>query len=285
MKAPLVLDAHGKHAHCVRFTKDGKYLVSAGQDGIVRLWATADFQQVGMFEGHTDSVHSLTFSSDESLLASSSADGSVRVWSFPSGECERSLAGQTGAVFSPKGSTLATIDAKNDIVLWDGWGSEQIAKIKAPDKRVTALAFSQEARSLLVGGTGVVQRFSMRTFEREGALDGHVGIACLRTSADGKLIASTSTEGMLRIVNGKNWKDERAMALQATGSMQIAFTMKGDRVSVSTDGTIRTFVVKTGALSETIEVGLKGVYGIAWSPDARYLANAAADGRVRIWES
>jgi hypothetical protein len=32
------------------------------------------------------------------------------------------------------------------------------------------------------------------------------------------------------------------------------------------------------------EVPVKGVYGLAISPDGRYLANAAADGKVRVWQ-
>ena len=38
-KPPLVLEAHGKHAQAVHFTRDGKRLVSSGQDAHVRVWS------------------------------------------------------------------------------------------------------------------------------------------------------------------------------------------------------------------------------------------------------
>jgi WD40 repeat protein len=81
---PLVLDAHGRHAQAVAFTKDGTRLVSAGQDACVRLWTVPGFQADGVFEGHSNSVNSLSFSPDGSLLATGSTDGTVRVWSFSS---------------------------------------------------------------------------------------------------------------------------------------------------------------------------------------------------------
>jgi len=29
---------------------------------------------------------------------------------------------------------------------------------------------------------------------------------------------------------------------------------------------------------------LKGLYGVAISPNGKYLANAASDGKVRVWD-
>ena len=40
---PIVIDAHGRHAQAVAFTKDGKRLVSAGQDACVRFWSVPVF--------------------------------------------------------------------------------------------------------------------------------------------------------------------------------------------------------------------------------------------------
>jgi WD40 repeat protein len=53
---------------------------------------------------------------------------------------------------------------------------------------------------------------------------------------------------------------------------------------VATDYVIQSFLVKDGTVIERIEVPVKGLYGVAFSPDGKYLANAAADGKVRVWQ-
>ena len=70
---PIVLDAHGRHAQAVAFTKDGKRLVGTGQDACVRLWSVPGFQAEGVFEGHAHSVNSLSLKAGI-LLAPGSCD-------------------------------------------------------------------------------------------------------------------------------------------------------------------------------------------------------------------
>jgi hypothetical protein len=53
---------------------------------------------------------------------------------------------------------------------------------------------------------------------------------------------------------------------------------------VSVDHAVLRLRAPDGDVIERHEVPVKGVYGVAISPDGRHLACAAADGRLRIWE-
>ena len=202
---PLVIDAHGRHAQAVAFTKDGKLLVSTGQDACVRLWSVPGFEAAAVFEGHTNSVNSISFSPDSALLATGSTDGTVRVWSFPKGGCLHVLPKQLSARFSPDGAHLATISAKGRVVLWDAKTGKELKTLPALDKRITALTFTSDAATLLVGGTGPIHRVSIPDGKHEGALEGHkVVVACLCLTPDGKLLASTGADGTLRFWSIRN---------------------------------------------------------------------------------
>ena len=82
---PLVLEAHGKHAQAVQFTRDDNYLISVGQDAEIRLWHVPGFEPAGVISGHTKSVNAISLNRTESRMATVSSDGTARVWAFPGG--------------------------------------------------------------------------------------------------------------------------------------------------------------------------------------------------------
>jgi WD40 repeat protein len=280
-----VIDAHGRHAQAVHFTRDGKLLVSAGQDACVRLWSVPGFTPAGTLEGHKNCVNSLSFTADERLLATGSTDGSVRIWSLPEGRCLHTLDKQVRGEFAPAGDRLATISARGQVLLWAAQSGDQLSSIPALDKRTIAVAFSPDGNSLLIGGTGPIHRVSVADGSKVGELAGHkVVVICVQVSPDGRWLASTGADGYLRLWSTSDWTEARSVKLERTGVLHIAFAPRSDVVAVTADYLIQEYAVKDGRVTDRIEVPLKGVYGVAISPDGKYLANAAADGRIRVWE-
>jgi WD40 repeat protein len=283
MSQPIaVIEAHGRHAQRVLFTPDGGTLVSCGQDGAIRLWKVPSFGPDGAFEGHGASVNTLSFSADGGVLASGSSDGTVRVWSFPGGRELDVLEGQVAAACSPAGG-FATISTKARAVLWDG-NYDEVATLPLLDRRLFSLAFTADGATLLVAGTGAVHRVDVKGRARAGEYGGHqTAVASLALSHDGSLLATTGAEGTLRVRAVAGGAERFAVRIGRPGVLQAAFSPDGGRVAVSIDFAIQLRSATDGALLEAIEVPIKGVYGLAFSPDGRLLANAGADGRIRVW--
>ena len=101
------IDAHKGFVKSVSFTGDGKYIVSSGHDGKIKVWNTKDNSLIHEFEFPGFSVTS----PDGSLLAASGDDKNVKVWNISTGkeicstgkliDYRRSLA------FSPNNKILA----------------------------------------------------------------------------------------------------------------------------------------------------------------------------------
>jgi WD40 repeat protein len=285
MAEPIaVLDAHGKQAQRAVFTADGETLVTCGQDGCIRLWKVPSFAPDGAFEGHAASVNTLSFSADGGLLASGSSDGTVRIWSFPGGRELDVLDGQVAAAVSPAGG-FATISTKARAVLWDG-NYDEVATLPLLDRRLFSLAFTPDGTALLVAGTGTVHRVDVKGRAKAGEYAGHqTAIASMSLSPDGSLLATTGSEGTLRLRRVAGGAELFTVRLGRPGVMQTAFSAEGSRIAVSIDFAIQLRSAVDGTLTSTLDVPIKGAYGVGFSPDGRFLANAGADGRVRIWAS
>jgi WD40 repeat protein len=282
---PVVIDAHGRHAHAVQFTRDGKRLLSVGQDTRVRIWSVPGFEPAGTFDGHAKSVNTLSLAPGERRLATGSSDGTVRIWSFPEGDLLRVLSRQVSAVFSPGEDHLATLSAKGRVVLWEPEEGREITTLPNLDRRIFSIAFAPDGKNLLLGGTGPIHRVEVPSGEPLGMLEGHeVAVGCLRFSPDGALLASTGADRSIRLWSASDWSEVRRIDLEAGGILQIAFSPDGETLAVGADHRILVHAVQSGEILHRIELQPKGIYGLAVSPDGRFLANAAADGKVRIWE-
>ncbi|MBI3852494.1 MAG: PD40 domain-containing protein [Verrucomicrobia bacterium] len=65
---------------------DGRWLVTAESDYVIRVLDVRDGSQVAALKGHTNNILAFSTSTDGNLLASTSEDGTIRLWRLPSGE-------------------------------------------------------------------------------------------------------------------------------------------------------------------------------------------------------
>jgi WD40 repeat protein len=67
-------------ARTLCFSPDGRNLVEAGMDKMIRIWDVLTGQELLTLEGHAAQINALAFSPDGSTLASADHGGAVRLW-------------------------------------------------------------------------------------------------------------------------------------------------------------------------------------------------------------
>lgn len=102
--------AHKPRVNSVRFSPDGQWVASAGEEGGVKLWDLRVGRLLKEFTNHSGPVTSVAFHPNEFLLASSSADRTVNFWDLERfqliSSTEPDLGGVRCAVFSEGGECL-----------------------------------------------------------------------------------------------------------------------------------------------------------------------------------
>lgn len=116
------------------------------------------------------------------------------------------------------------------------------------------------------------------------------GINTVAVSPDGKIIASGSRDGMLKLWNlGNNTPrttptSGRALGDDLYGENAVAFSPDGKTLaSGSDDNTIKIWDIRTGELLHTLKGHSAWVSDLVFTPDGKTLISSSSDQTIKIW--
>lgn len=145
---------HDVFVQAIAFSLDGKWLVSGGSQGELKVWDVQNERAaIPPLKGGKSSIRSVKFSPDAAnrILASAGPDGDVLLWRTTDWQIEHRIS--TGTVldlaFSPDGNTLASVG-------WDTvdfWTVENGTSIISFKERARSIAFSPNGATFATGGT------------------------------------------------------------------------------------------------------------------------------------
>ncbi|AKT37419.1 protein kinase domain-containing protein [Chondromyces crocatus] len=267
----------------VAFTADGTYLVSSGDDGMVRVWDREGRARHQHRPG--GSAHPLfALSPDGTRLAVAGA--AVHIVRLADGT-SRALQSVTSDVewiaFSPDGRRLGTTHADGSVRLWDPDG-EEVRVLGGHDRWGTGLVFSPAGGLLATGGFDHLLRLwdlggaPPRSIETGGAWAAH-----LEFTRDGRLLF-----GLNGLANAQVWDVERGALTQElrghAGRVLSLHPAPDGRTAISTgeDGTVRVWDLVTSQ-SMVLRGHAGKVYDARVLPEGRGFVSVGEDGTVRLW--
>jgi guanine nucleotide-binding protein subunit beta-2-like 1 protein len=165
-KFTMVDEGHTEWVSCVRFSpnQQSPFIVSAGWDKLVKVWAQPNLKIRTNLKGHTGYLNTVTVSPDGSLCASGGKDGVAMLWDLLEGKHLYSLeAGDIihSLVFSPNRYWLVAA-TQSSIKIWDLESKAMVDELKpdfvAAGKNAqipycTCLAWSADGSVLYAGYT------------------------------------------------------------------------------------------------------------------------------------
>jgi WD40 repeat protein len=152
------IKAHTKKVLYVTFSPDGKYLISCGDDKLIKVWETDTYKLIKTLTGHLAPVNMVQVSKDNRTLASVSDDTSLKLWDLETGQTVRSFYGHQAKLncvtFSPDDKYIATAGEDKVIVVQEKATGNIYNKITAHQAAVRSLAYSPDGKTIVSGGDG-----------------------------------------------------------------------------------------------------------------------------------
>lgn len=134
---------------------DGAWLVSAGDDHVVRVWDLRDDSQAAELTGHTDWVRAAAFHPDGRHFATAGNDGVIRVWNLATKKVVRKFTAHPQAIYAlayaPNGQWLAAAGYERAIRVYSAEG-RLLRTLTGPSDDHRALAIAPDGSTLAVGG-------------------------------------------------------------------------------------------------------------------------------------
>lgn len=289
----------------VRFSRDGNWIVSAGEDGQLWVWDAHNRQLLQTLVGHdaTKFVNSSVFTKDGRILISASDDETIRFWDTqtwqPVGE---PLIEHRGFVqtldISPDGTILASAGGDNDydIRLWDVMSRTLLMPpLRGHTNTIWHLLFSPDGTLLATGSAdSSVRLWNVETGEPIGEpLTGHTGgVARIAFSPNGRFLASGGADGLIVIWDVTSGQPVgEPLTGHAAAVNGVVFSQDGNTLySASTDTSLLVWDMSS-YWSETplapVGQSLLGhtapIYNLNIAPDGNQLVSGDSAGTIIVW--
>jgi WD40 repeat protein len=270
------MKGHSQEVVALAVSRLGDRVLSAGNDGTVRLWDLERCKEIRQMEGPSGQAWGVAFSPDGKLALAGGQSGSLGLYEVVTGKKVRDLPAHPQAmravVFTPDGRKALSACYDNILRLWNVDTGVEVRSFKGHNASIMSVACAPTGKLAATGsliGDCSVRLWDLDTGKAVHILKGHtervMGVAF---TPDSKKVVSSAWDGAVRIwdvATGKELLRCSADSEGAAGAPRLGLAEK--RPIKGPEGTVGTHF-----------------YGVAVSPDGRLIASGNEAGLISLWD-
>ncbi len=276
---------HSQWVNCVRFSPDGKYVASAADDGLLKIWETGSATNMYTFRGHAGGLFQLVWHPDGKRIFTSSGDGTIKVWSLEKpGDRVFDVAenGPWCAPVTADGKYLVSAASDRRLTLWD-LNTGTMAALTDTFGNNAAI-ISGDATFVAAAGYGrTIDGYDIARKKKLFSSPGHTaGIFGIGYSKQLKLVASAGDKAV------RVWSADGGKLLQTLPTLSNAYVVQFSPdnkllIAGCTDGKVKIFSTATWQLADSLQAGTS-ILCLAIHSNGKYLVTAGANGQAFVYD-
>jgi serine/threonine protein kinase len=285
----IVLAGNPGTVWAVDFAPGGDRVVTAIEDGSVRLWDIGQQKVVRSFDAHRGIVWMIQYHPTRPLVATSGDDGMVKLWDAESLELLQEWNAHSSVrkiAFSPDGSRIVAGDRDGVIHIWHIDSGRPLAEITQPGS-IFGVDWSPDGRLIAsVGSDKIVRVWDAETLEPRQTLPGHAGpIYNVAFAPSGTLMATSGWGKEIHVWDTATGLEAKTLKGSGSDTWSVAFCGDGSHaVAAGQDGNCRIWDLNSGDLIATLSGHESAVHNVSLDPAHFRIATSGRDGTVRIWD-
>jgi WD40 repeat protein len=280
-------EKHEGEVYSCAFTPDGACVLSAGWDGILRLWDSTSGTTLTSFRASPKPLSSCCSSPDGTRWLTGSMEGLLSFWDGVSHESVNSFVAHTRPIsclaYSPDGKHLATASWDRQVVMRDAENPREARVLGSHHDIAAGCTFRPDGKMLLsYSHDGTVKAWDVDGARELATFAGHTDrVSCLAMSPDGRAALSGGRDATLRLWDLEQMAELAAVNLGA--EVRACFLLLDGWSAVAADAVGRLFLmaVPSFEVRAQIQTPFRVMCG-ALSPCGSHLALGGEDGIMHM---